>query len=265
MISCTPNNVGIFYYGGSGGFFALHLILLSNVYKCVFKGLDQDFENIFDRQWNITVQAAWKKHETWPSNLLTQSSSFTNKIFFYCDPTYDEFYNFDGKKIVVYTDFETQFALSKAKNAYFFNKQDVVNESLSQSFTAFYNTVRDPSWPDCSSISDFYLLPSVIQAECIDVHGGLSCVDYNEHEKILKQQLSLPLSDSLTVDKKLLTTIDINDADYAVMLQQMIATSGKVLYDKLNLVYNKRCKHFTNHYLSLHTLEQQQLLKTLKW
>lgn len=260
-MSTVTNDIGIFYYGGSGGFFALHLVLLSDVYKCIFEGQEQDFETIFERQWNITVQASWKKQETWPNNSLTRSSSFLNKIFFYCNPTHDDFYNFDGKKIVIYTDFDTQIALCKAKHAGMFVKEDVINKSLERSFAAFYSAVRDQSWPDCPTVSDFYLLSQDIQDECIDVHGGLSCVDYNEQEKIFKQQMSLSLSDGTAVDKNLLTTIDINDADHAVMLQHLIATSGKVLYDKLNLVYNKRCKQFTDHYLSLHTAEQQQLLK----
>jgi organic radical activating enzyme len=33
-----------------------------------------------------------------------------------------------------------------------------------------YNAVRDPSWPDCNNIDDFYKLPDYIQQECQTVH-----------------------------------------------------------------------------------------------
>jgi hypothetical protein len=35
----------------------------------------------------------------------------------------------------------------------------------------FYNTVRDASWPDCESETEFTMLPTAIQQECIQVHG----------------------------------------------------------------------------------------------
>lgn len=34
-----------------------------------------------------------------------------------------------------------------------------------------YNAVRDPSWPDCQTMSDFEKLPQHIQKECIEVHN----------------------------------------------------------------------------------------------
>jgi len=35
----------------------------------------------------------------------------------------------------------------------------------------FYNTVRNATWPDCASESEFTMLPTAIQQECIQVHG----------------------------------------------------------------------------------------------
>lgn len=35
----------------------------------------------------------------------------------------------------------------------------------------FYNSIRDPSWPDCDKERDFDLLPDAIKQECQQVHG----------------------------------------------------------------------------------------------
>ena len=35
----------------------------------------------------------------------------------------------------------------------------------------FYNQIKDESWPECSTLSDFEKLPQWIQDECINVHG----------------------------------------------------------------------------------------------
>ena len=35
----------------------------------------------------------------------------------------------------------------------------------------FYNSIRDPSWPDCNNEKDFDLLPDAIKKECQEVHG----------------------------------------------------------------------------------------------
>ena len=37
-------------------------------------------------------------------------------------------------------------------------------------FTNVYNKIKDPSWPDCNTWSEFYQLPKWIQDECFDLH-----------------------------------------------------------------------------------------------
>ena len=39
------------------------------------------------------------------------------------------------------------------------------------SFRGFYQSVKDPSWPNCNTHEEFINLPKYIQQECIDVHG----------------------------------------------------------------------------------------------
>lgn len=47
---------------------------------------------------------------------------------------------------------------------------NVCYENQSFDFKSFYNNVRDPSWPNCTTLEDFFNLPMHIQTECIDVH-----------------------------------------------------------------------------------------------
>lgn len=35
----------------------------------------------------------------------------------------------------------------------------------------FYNDVKDPSWPDCNNVKEFFELPQHIQDECKDIHN----------------------------------------------------------------------------------------------
>jgi hypothetical protein len=47
----------------------------------------------------------------------------------------------------------------------------VFYENLNLNFKTFYNDVKDPSWPACDSLNQFYSLPIAIQKECQEVHG----------------------------------------------------------------------------------------------
>jgi hypothetical protein len=38
-------------------------------------------------------------------------------------------------------------------------------------FLEFYSNVKDQSWPDCTNLKEFNLLPANIKQECIDVHN----------------------------------------------------------------------------------------------
>lgn len=38
-------------------------------------------------------------------------------------------------------------------------------------FYTWYETIRDPSWPNCDTASDWHTLPEAIRKECIEVFG----------------------------------------------------------------------------------------------
>ena len=78
---------------------------------------------------------------------------------------------------------------------------------LERKFHDFYNTVRDPSWPDCGSIKDFDNLPDHIKSEItqdhpgwpIVVHGDDSLIHYtrstDEEDIVNTQQCLAQLAD----------------------------------------------------------------------
>lgn len=164
-------DIALYYFGGSGGFYALWHILLGTNYKCVFKipneltlnninkkynslkgtswpeklddatkeNIDLDLwpvvknlketvisdpnnlEDIYKNHWNIKKKQEWKHTEIQPDNLRTASSKF-KKVFYYCNPTLEEWEsNKNNFRIFVYTDIELQWLLSKNKNAWWFS------------------------------------------------------------------------------------------------------------------------------------------------
>lgn len=42
----------------------------------------------------------------------------------------------------------------------------ILNEEVNRSWTKSYNTIKDPSWPDCNTPEEFINLPKWIQSEC---------------------------------------------------------------------------------------------------
>jgi hypothetical protein len=48
---------------------------------------------------------------------------------------------------------------------------DTFYENVSYNFKKFYNDVKDPTWPACNSLDQFYSLPIAIQKECQEIHN----------------------------------------------------------------------------------------------
>lgn len=48
---------------------------------------------------------------------------------------------------------------------------DLVDNVLDSLFVIWYESIKDPLWPDCKNHGDFWKLPNYIQQECIDIHG----------------------------------------------------------------------------------------------
>jgi len=81
--------IDLYYSGGSGGNFLLHLILLSKQHICSFNGyppstddnFNEIFADVFNTQWDILEN--WKDSEIIPDNVVVSSKIFT-PISFTC-------------------------------------------------------------------------------------------------------------------------------------------------------------------------------------
>jgi hypothetical protein len=249
-------DVNIFYFGGSGGHFLLHLLMLTGQYQCAWQGQEQDFKKIFQHQWNIIDKSQWKVNETWPDNTATKTSNFTRKIYFTCNHN-SSWQQMAGIKIVLYTDIKTQVWLAKFKRAFWFNEKFYNRHN--QNFINDYTRVRGADWPDCNSIEKFNSLPQTIKDEWINVFGlCLPTVDQLVYHSV---EAGLLVNGSHTykndsVYYQLIEQRILDQADIVVKLQDLIKTNGTVLFDQLGIAGNDRCWEFVKHWLNLHTEDQ---------
>jgi len=91
------------------------------------RSIDSKF---YKPQWNVNQdRAKWKETEKWPTNHLTQKSSFKNKLFFNANPSFEDVIQDAALKILLYTDIETQTMLAKSKRAWAYSNNDT-DESI---------------------------------------------------------------------------------------------------------------------------------------
>ena len=114
------NDISLNYFGGSGGFLLLHLLLLSDQYHCSFYN-NVSFDRAFKQQWQVDSGVHWKDQETWPDPVATQSSDTTlPRIYFNCNPDTIENIVDTDRKICLWTDLPSQIELCIYKQAYWF-------------------------------------------------------------------------------------------------------------------------------------------------
>lgn len=102
------------------------------------RSIDSKF---YKPQWNISKdRSSWKETEKWPENLLTQKSSFKNKLFFHCNPNSEDMMAAGNKRILLYTDIETQVMLAKNKHAWKYSRINIEEfESVEKPETTKFN------------------------------------------------------------------------------------------------------------------------------
>ena len=261
------DDIKLFYFGASGGYFCLHLLLLTNKYHCKFRSLDQNFENILQKQWNISDVSKWKSHEIWPNNIATATfgSNLINKVYFSCN-NIDAFAQYLGKLIVLYTDIETQWFLTRTKRAFWFVDLDdakMVND-INLNFVRCYSQVKADNWPECDNIQEFNSLPDWIKNECFEKFKFDQRWDFDDlsmDAQINKHRDSLSiLYKGQRIYQPLVTNNIIDQADIVVKLQDLIKTNGEILFEQLGIKGNQRCTDFVKLWLSKHTDEQRSYL-----
>lgn len=250
----TPKDVVIYYYGGSGGFYALHLLLLGNYYKCVMHGVTQTLDDIIARQWRISDIHEWKANETWPDNASTLASDFAHKVFFICNPEPEDLEKYPGTKIIIYTDTDTHWDFVRAKRCFLFYKKsdDIISGYLENEFLTLYATVRGDDWPDVSNISDYHLLPTWIKDELKEKF---------RFELDIRKLMMYPFNyRGIDIYEKYETILNISQEQYCFSLQELVQSRGQKLYQALELPYPDSCNKLTERYRNIHNAEMRKHL-----
>ena len=265
----NDHDIKLCYFGGSGGFIILHLLLCSGEFFCRFRDPEVDFSEIINRQWQISEPRLWKVNEFWPDNLLTcNSNTDLRKIYFFCDPTLDEVSKFDGEIFLVYLDIDAHLKMAEYKHAgSFFNE----STSLFSNHFAYYrpqlmhwirhyNNIKDPSWPKCLTPRRFALLPLHIQQELLqdpytaDLFNLKKFVplDLKNREQQVKTLLSqrVCLEDGTEVRPKVYDFFQ--HADIALKLTDII-NDLDILRKITKVPINRDQVNLRNRWLSLHT------------
>lgn len=168
-------DLSLLYLGGTGGFFLLHLLLLSDE-KFYCNGYE-NIDSIIKKQWSKDFDN-WKSRETWPSNYQTYLKVTHNrKLFFHCH----EYVNWEksqDQKIFLYTNLETQLALSKLKKSFIYIK-DKVNLVDKLEEKAYSTSIQ------IENVAYHYLVPELISKSdyAIKLQSLLKNPDY-ELQKI---------------------------------------------------------------------------------
>lgn len=252
------NEISLNYYGGSGGFLALWIILLGTKYRCVWKGPDQSLDEVKHKHWNINNVKEWKSTEVWPDFNGTLDSSLEHKVFFHCSPTTTQWEKQTGLRVIVYTDWNTQMLLSEYKNAFVFNRNETINwmsNHVNRSFYTSYYNVKDESWPDLWTIDDYDLLPKRIQLELQQTLNFTSKKDYID--QIFNQTKIHYKGDEVwhELDDKIL------DASVVVKLQDIVKTNGNSLLEPLGYKTNDNVTELLAWWLSKHPNRLREILK----
>jgi organic radical activating enzyme len=101
-----------------------------------------------------------------------------------------------------------------------------------------YNRIKDPAWPDCETLNDFYNLPTHIQSECHDVHRLSPEIWLNEvygFDYFDKNNISIQLSVSDGFNN---STVIFNDQTQELNLNRSDPEKA------FSICYFKKCHHF---------------------
>lgn len=124
----------------------LHNAWATNV-DYIDQGFDTKLQLMLNQQWNIQSAGAWKQNEVWPCNstTLAEPAPRPHKIFFTCitPNTSDQFLDFPGKKILIYTDLRSQLLLARAKNAGWFANGKQLTTTQIKKFMRLAFTAND--------------------------------------------------------------------------------------------------------------------------
>lgn len=254
----SSNDVTVAYTGASGGHLLLHLLLLSGQYHCEFHSdffeQDIDIQSAASNQWKINDHTKWKSAEYWPDNTRTNAHSTPlDKVYLYCNPApLEKFTKYPSKRIVLYTDINSQFLLASYKNAFWFHLSTSFsrNRGLLEQWNKFYNDIKDAAWPKCNSYRHITQLPLLVQQEVLAhplTSKYIGCKNWKDF--LFKNQTKEFNGIKVYEDVPDLVFL----ADDHILLQDLINTQAEILVDK-NLIHSVTDAHrqLIKHWLQLH-------------
>ena len=232
--------LNINYYFGTGGFYALWIVLLGTDLKCIFDD-KRSLEEIYKDHWNISGVDTWKKTEICPINHKDSD------VQFFCNPESDTWKNqHTGKRVVIYTDVQTHFKLAHAKHAGPWidktNPPDMLNPVLKP-----YNDIKSEHWPEVTTYDQLLSLEDYQKQELelrtpLKICGNLfETFAYVNSVKWNNQNIYYHYKNQ----------IDIDQADICCNLLDIVKTNGNCLLKPLGYSTNQKCINFTNHYKKL--------------
>ena len=239
------------YFGGSGGFLALHLLLLSNQYV---NDLTDQLHIVVHDQWEIPNHDKWKDHEIWPDNSKTAALTESPKLFFYCNLQAEDWCRLPGTKLLVYTNLEYQLALSNYKKCWVYEQSAHPNtRDVDFHFELFYNNVKDANWPECTSINHSKNLPEHIQKELLNHNDYLDFLNATSWSQwfIVKNQTNTINNDIVYSEVAAVA----KHSDIVVKLQDIVNTNGAALLTPLGLAVTDRHIELIQRWKSLHSDE----------
>jgi hypothetical protein len=260
-------NINLHYSGGSGGFIALHLLLLTNQYFCSFAEFVDDsnfLENlnfIIESQWSVTDISKWKNNEYWPNNQKTMEyDSKRCKIFFHCN----EFISiYPGKSLLIYTDLKSQNALNKIKNSNWYINNAYTPRLIWQKI---YHDIKSKDWNSTVDLTTkFETLPDYQQMEVtkeILKHSNtVSNTNINLTSAALEESV---LSNYKVLENGIKVIPEVHKfyktADYSVKLQDLINSNGKALLNLFGIEHSENHSKLIEKWKKIHPWD---LLETI--
>ena len=224
-------DLAIGYVGGSGGFLLLHLLLLSDQYNIAFNK-NVSVSTAINQQWNIKNHLKWKQNEYWPDNQKTFALDNSRpKIYFYCNPKPSEYAIYPGRNITLYTDINSQLALTKYKNAYWYyrNTEFGNNRRLLLDWQKLYSVVQDPSWPVCKSHRHIDKLPEHIKKELMANQHTRQYIGCNNWRDYYRKNRTVIYQNNTILDSAHELITWSNDA---ILLQDLVNSQAEILVAK---------------------------------
>jgi hypothetical protein len=142
--------------------------------------------------------------------------------------------------------------LSSYKNCWIYEKNvPATSRDLNFHFENFYNAVKDPTWPNCTNISDSKNLPKRIQHELLTCAEYLDFIDAKswDHWFVTKNQAS-KINNEIVFSE----VADVAKcSDLTVKLQNILNTDGEALLAPLGLPVLAQHVELVKKWKSLHS------------